>query len=90
VGTVEVRVSQKYVSLREQFLKNWDACKDMWAACYRKGLPTLGDNTNNRIERLFWTLKQSIRDRFPTLPVIQKSVIHLVHFCDAGLDRGVS
>jgi len=86
VSTVEVRASQKYVS-QEQFLRNWDAREDTWAAYYRKGLPTLGDNTNNRVEWSFWTLKQSIRDHFPTLPVIQQSVIHLVRFREGRITR---
>ena len=87
VEGVEVRVGQKYVSLKNQFLKNWDTCKEMWTACHRKHLPTLGDNTNNRIERSFWTLKMSIRDRFPAVPVIQQSVIHLVRFCEDRIMR---
>jgi len=35
-----------------------------------------------RVERSFCTLKDSIRARFPTLPVIERSVIHLISFCD--------
>lgn len=75
VDVVEVRVSQKYVPLKDQFLNNWDSCKEMWVACYRSALPTLGDNTNNSVERSFWTWKQSILDKFPSLPVIEQSSV---------------
>jgi hypothetical protein len=34
--------------LLRYFLKNWDSCKDMWAAYARSGLAHLGNNTNNR------------------------------------------
>ena len=51
VEGVDVRVGQKYVSVKDHFLKNWDTCKEMWTACHRKHLLTLGDDTTNRIER---------------------------------------
>jgi hypothetical protein len=60
VNDIQVRVNMKYDSLKEQFDNNCNSsCKIMWVKCFRKKLPTLGDNTKNRIERSFWTLKQS-------------------------------
>ena len=50
---VQVRANKQYVLLEDQFLNNWDSCHKMWVAFHRKNLPTLGDNTNNRIERSF-------------------------------------
>lgn len=90
VKDIQVRVTSKYVSLEDQFINNWDSCKEMWVACYRKGLPTLGDNTNNRIERSFWTLKQSLHARFTTLPGIAQSIIHLVSFCDQRIAQSTT
>ncbi|GBN27314.1 hypothetical protein AVEN_190515-1 [Araneus ventricosus] len=90
VKTVQVRVNKKYVSLEDQFINNWDSCKEMWVAYFRKCLATLGDNTNNRIEISFWTLKQSIHVKFPTLPVIEKSIIHLISFCDQRINEEIS
>lgn len=76
---VQVRENKKYVSLIEQYLNKWDSCKEMWAPD--------GENANNRIERSFWTLRQSMKDRFPSLPVIQRTIIHLQYFCDKKILR---
>lgn len=62
----------------------------MWVKCFRKNLPTLGDNTNNRIERSFWTLKQSLHTRFSSLPEISQSIVHLVSFCSERLTESTS
>lgn len=80
VNGVQVRVNIKYVSLKGQFINNWDGCKIMWVKCFWKNLPTLGDNTKNKIERSFWTLKQSLHTRFSTLPEIYPSIIYLESF----------
>lgn len=90
VNDIQVRVNMKYVSLRDQFNNNWDSCKIMWVRCFRKNLPTLGDNTNNRIERSFWTLKQSLHTRFSSLPEISQSIVHLVSFCSERLTESTS
>ena len=81
---------KKYVALSEQCLNNWEPCKDMWVAFYRRDLPTYGDNTNNRVERSFWTLKQSIEDRFRSTPTIHQSIIHLISFCEERIMQGTS
>ena len=64
---VEVRSNDKYVNLSEYFKKNWSSCTHMWAKHLRKGLSTLGDHTTNRVERIFWTLKRLIREKFVSL-----------------------
>jgi len=84
---VKVRVNKKYVSLHEQFLNNWDTCTDMWVSYHRRTLPTLGDSTNNRVERSFWTLKESLQSRFPRVPVIQQSIVHHFTFCDERIRK---
>lgn len=61
----------------------------MWVVFYRKNLLTLKDNTNNQIERSFWTSKLSIQARFPSLRPIEKSVVHLVSFCEQRITEAV-
>ena len=87
---IQVRTNKQYVPLKEQFMNNWDSCKEMWVLHYRSGLPTLGDNTNNRLERTFWTLKEHMRSRFPKIPVIQRSIGDLIPFCDQRIEQGLS
>ena len=55
--------------------------------CYRKSLPCLGDNTSNRVERSFWTLKKAVQDTFITLPKTMKAAVFLVKFIDKRLEE---
>ncbi|OWZ16427.1 hypothetical protein PHMEG_0009784 [Phytophthora megakarya] len=32
------------------FMTNWDACEGRWVTCFRKDLPYMGNNINNRLE----------------------------------------
>ena len=57
----------------------------MWAKHLRKGLPTLGDHTTNRVERMFWTLKRSIREKFVSLPKTVSSIQHIVKYAENRL-----
>ena len=82
---IEVRVNQAYVLLTEYYLKTWEPCAGMWVKFHRYGLPLLGESTTNRIERMFWTLKQSISDTFSSLPNTHSSIIHLLTFADSRL-----
>lgn len=36
--------------LSDYYLNNWESSKKMWSKCFRKTIPTLGDNTKNRIK----------------------------------------
>ena len=85
IANVEVRSLQKYVSLDQYFTKNWLSCTEMWAKYMRRHLPLMGDHTNNRIERSFWTLKRSISESFPSLPETGEALMHLVALCDERL-----
>ena len=73
--------------LDEYYIRNWRSCKEMWVRYYRKHLPRLGDNTSNRVERTFWTLKKSIQDTFMSLPSTVKAVTHFIHFADRHLEE---
>lgn len=62
----------------DYFLKNWDAQRQMWAHLFRKDLPTMGNNTNNRIESHFQKLKVFLG---PNLPV-SETITELIRFID--------
>ena len=49
-------------------------------------LPLLGDHTN-RIERMFWSLKQSLRDTFGNLSKTPSCLMHIVTFADNRLEE---
>ena len=44
-------------SFSNYFTTNWHHCRETWAHYFRQSLPTLGNNTNNRIENLNGRLK---------------------------------
>ena len=87
IDGIDIRSNKKYVSFRTYFDSNWLADKDMWAMFRRKELPLLGDNTNNRVERAFGSMKRSIRESFRSSPTTDKAIIHLVNFCNERLDQ---
>ena len=80
-----MKTKDKYVPLSAYYMKNWESCKHMWAMCYRKRLPLLGDNTSNRVERMFGALKVDIKTTFASLPRTVRAIIHLVEFADLRL-----
>ena len=84
---IDVRSNKIYVSLRRYFDKNWLPDKGMWAMYKRKELPVLGDNTNNRVERAFGTMKKSIKESFSGSPTTAKALVHLINFCDERLNE---
>lgn len=85
VGDLTVKTKDKYVPLAAYYIKNWDSCKHMWAMCFRKHLPLLGDNTSNRVERMFGALKVDMKAAFTGLPRTVRAIIHLVEFADLRL-----
>ena len=87
VEGVEVKTGDKLTSLKEYFKRNWLGCKEMWVIWYRKDLPCLGDNTSNRVERYFWTLKKALKDTFMSLPKTVSALKYLVKFADERLQE---
>ena len=81
---VQIRINQTYRSLQDYYRKHWETCKKMWVKCFRKYLP-LVDNTTNRVERTFWSHKQSLKDTFGGLPDTSSSIIHVINFADNRL-----
>ena len=87
IKDVEVRCQDKYVSFTGYYEKNWDSCTDMWVKFYRNNLPLFGDHTTNRIERQFWSLKESLKDTFTKTPKTSEAIIHLVKFINDRLQE---
>ena len=85
VDGVEVKSGKNYVQLKSYYMKNWYSCKDMWVKCFRLHLPLHGDNTTNRAESTFSTLKRSLADAFVTVPKTIHGLRHLVEFADKRL-----
>ena len=87
IAGIEVRIYKNYVSFEEYYIRNWENCATMWAFCYRKDLVVLGDNTSNRVERTFWTMRAAIADKFSTLPSPAKANKHLIEYTDLRLTK---
>lgn len=90
IKDVQVRCNDTYVNFTRYFEKNWDSCPDMWVKFYRNSLPLLGDHTTNRIERQFWSFKESLSDTFSKTPKTSEAIVHLVKFINDRLqERGI-
>jgi len=62
------------------FTKNWDNCKVMWAFYARKELPTLANQTTNRVEALNRAIKAVFRAVQRTSMTFAKAVQTLLKF----------
>ena len=87
---VQVRVGNGdkayYANLRSYFDKNWRLCSDKWLTCKRKNIPGLEDeNTNNRLERLWRTMKDYLKGITSGSVSINKAVVILVNFAENQL-----
>ena len=89
-GAITVKTGKNQSSLAEYYIRNWRQCKEMWVKYYRKSLSCLGDNTSNRVERYFWTLKKAFQDTFLSLPNTLTAAVHLVKFSDERLGERYS
>ena len=89
-GRITVTTGKKQSPLADYYIRNWQACKEMWVKCYRKNLPLLGDNTSNRVERYFWTIKKALTDTFLSLPSTVKAAVYLIKFADQRLQEKYS
>ena len=87
---VEVRVGNGdksyYTNLGEYFLKNWEACADKWMTCERRHIPGLEEeNTNNKLERLWRSMKDYLKLMTSGSSSIAKAVRILVDYAEAVL-----
>ena len=87
---VQVRVGNGdkayYVNLKAYFDKNWRSCSDKWMTSKRKNIQGLEDeNTNNRLERLWRTMKDYLKGITSGSVSIDKAVVILVNFAENQL-----
>ena len=77
---------QRFTSLREYFDKCWAPVCDMWAMYARAKLPLGDENTNNRVERAFRTMKELLRMHFAGRIDIEKAVPCLIAWVEDQLE----
>ena len=89
IHDVKIRVGSgeksHYVGLKEYYEKNWGSCLDMWVKYLRKKLPIMEENTNNRIERAFGCMKQSLKLYTSGEVTIFAAIMHLVRWAEDQL-----
>ena len=87
--TIDVRVGNGdqayYTNLGEYFNKNWETCSDLWMSWRRANIPGLEDNTNNRLERMWRSLKEFLKNSNTGSSSIARAVILLVKFGESQL-----
>ena len=77
-----------YVSLRDYYDKNWATCTDMWAFYGRRNLPDIGDeNTNNRLERTWRSMKDYLKLLSYGLVNIYKAIMYLTKWAEEQLEE---
>ena len=54
--------SDAKTGINNYYVRNWQSCSDMWMIVFRKSLPRLGDDTNNQIERMIYTVQGTLID----------------------------
>ena len=69
--------SQLNNELHEYLEQNWKLYGHRWAICQRLGLPTLGNNTNNRMERFNRTFKEVLKKEVTRSHPYQIALRHL-------------
>ena len=86
---IDVRVGNGdkayYTNLGEYFIKNWETCSDLWMSWRRANVPGLEDNTNNRLERMWRSLKEFLKNSNTGSSSIARAVILLVKFGESQL-----
>ena len=58
----------------DYFLTQWDASKEDWAHLFRKNMPTMGNNTNNRIESHFQKLKKVLHQNLSICEALKELI----------------
>ena len=87
---LEVRIgfgsNAYYTNLAEYVRKNWDLCSDKWLTCERRKLEGIEDeNTNNRLERLWRSMKDYLKSVSSCTTPISELVVLLVQYAEARL-----
>ena len=84
---IEVRVGNGeksyYVNFSEYYAKNWASCEAMWMTHLRRRIPGMQDEmTNNRLERMWRSMKTHLKQMSTGLMSISGAVLHLVKFAE--------
>ena len=92
IDSIDIRVGYgdkaHYVDLLQYYIKNWANCEDMWKTSKRKAIVGLEDeNTNNRLERLWRTMKEYLLHMSSGQMSICRAVSMLVKFCEERLEE---
>ena len=74
--------NNQMVLLSDYFVRRWQSCSKMWVEYERRHLNTMGDNTNNRIERMFGTLKSALKERYKSLQKPETTIIFIVRYLE--------
>ena len=91
VEGVEVKLGAgeqaRFTTLAEYFDECWDNGQEMWAMFARATLPMGGDNTNNRIERAFRSMKDTLKIWIRGRVNMAQAVPCLVDWAEAQLEN---
>ena len=80
---VEVRTGKaKYERMIDYLERNWFKSCELWAMYHRKGLPTLGDNTTNRVESTFSALKRHLDATIGRNSRLERLIPALMNFAE--------
>ena len=84
---IEVRVGNGeksyYVNFWEYYEKNWADCESMWMTHLRRRIPGMQDEmTNNRLERMWRSMKTHLKQMTSGLMSISGAVLNLVKFAE--------
>ena len=86
---IEVKIGNgdmaQYKNLAQYFHKNWESCTHLWVTWKRVNIPGLEDNTNNKLERLWRSLKEYLRKSSSGSAPISKAVILMFKFVESQI-----
>ena len=74
-------------TLRQYFDDCWDPIRNMWSMYSRTSLPLGSENTNNRIERAFRSMKDELKMRLPGRISIYQAIPCLIDWAEGQLSE---
>jgi len=81
------RDQDKFQPATGYYFKHWEAYAPQWMFIHRRTIPGMEtENTNNRLERLWRSMKDNLSLLLVGPKTMPNVVSHLVHFCDSRLE----
>ena len=78
----------KYQLFEDYYYKNWSSCKEMWMMHRRKGIIGLEEETtNNRLERMWRSMKTFTSQKCSKAVSIQKVIIEMVGYAERRIEE---